>query len=99
VSEKQGRTRTWIWFSVVRVGIFAAVLVVLLIVLPVPAWISTLLAGVIAFCLSIIFLARPRAELSRDLARVRRGERADPDAPTDDDAEDAAVDSGTDVRG
>jgi hypothetical protein len=83
----------------VRVGIFAVVLVVLLLVLPVPPWVSTLLAAVIAFCLSIIFLARPRAQLSRDLARVRRGGRSERRDPTDDDLEDAALEPGTDLRG
>lgn len=109
MTEQRPRTRTWVWYSLVRVGLFAVVLAVLLLVLPVAPWISTLLAAVIAFCVSFIFLGRPRAELAQDLDRMRRGERAPVVEPTDDDVEDAAVEgtaptsgprSGTpDVRG
>ena len=86
----------WLWFSLLRIGIFAVVLTVLLLVLPVPQWVSALLAALIAFCISFIFLNRPRAELAGQLERARRGE-ANLDT-RDDDAEDAAVDS-PDSRG
>lgn len=89
VTERSDPRRTWVWFTALRVGIFAVVLAVLLLVLPVAPWISTVLAAVIAFCISFIFLNKPRAELSRQLADRRSGRR--PATPTDDDAEDAAV--------
>lgn len=82
------------WFSILRIGIFAAVLLVLLLVLPVPPWASALIAAVIALCLSFLFLGKPRGEVSQDIAR-RRG------APerTDDEVEDSTLDSGSDLRG
>jgi hypothetical protein len=98
VTEQRPRTRTWVWYSVVRVGIFAVVLAVLLLVLPVQPWISTLLAAVIAFCLSFILLGRPRAELAEDLERIRKGEKAVIEEPSDDDVEDAAIQSSPAAR-
>jgi Flp pilus assembly protein TadB len=94
VSDQHGHGRTWVWFSILRIGIFAAVLIVLLLVLPVPPWASALIAAVIAFCLSFLFLGKPRGKLSEDLARRRKPEVE----RTDDEAEDAALDSGNDLR-
>jgi hypothetical protein len=94
VIERRDPRHTWVWFSVLRIGIFAVVLAVLLLVLPVEPWISTIVAAIIAFCISFIFLSRPRAELSSQLVDLRNGKR--PPTPTDDDAEDAAM---GDVRG
>jgi len=90
--EKQDRPGlAWVWFTLLRVGIFVVVLAVLLLVMPVPPWVSTIVAALIAFCISFIFLSRPRAQLAGHLDRMRRGE---PTAGrTDDDAEDAAVDT------
>jgi predicted membrane metal-binding protein len=95
--EKQGRPGlTWLWFSLLRLGIFAVVLAILLLILPVPPWVSTIVAALIAFCISFIFLSRPRAQLAVQLDRMRRGEANG--AVADDDAEDAAF--GTpDARG
>jgi membrane protein implicated in regulation of membrane protease activity len=75
-------------FTLLRVGIFAAVLGVLLLVMPVEPWISAIVAAVIAFCLSFIFLAKPRTELSAQLHEQRQGPR-----DRDGEVEDAAVDS------
>ncbi len=80
----------WVWFTLARLGLFAVVLAVLLLVMPVEPWISAIVAAVIAFCLSYIFLDRPRSRLSQQLheQRHRRGTR-DRDGET----EDAALDS------
>jgi hypothetical protein len=99
VNEQRPQSRTWVWFSVIRIGLFAVVLTVLLFVLPVEPWISTVVAAVIAFCLSFLFLGRPRAELARQLDRARRGEQVPKRAPSDDDVEDAAIDHIPDIRG
>ena len=90
--EKQERPGlAWVWFTVLRVGIFAAVLAILLLVMPVPPWVSTIVAAIIALCISFIFLSRPRAQLAGQLDRMRRGEANH--GTTDDDAEDAALDA------
>ncbi|WP_440711577.1 DUF4229 domain-containing protein [Herbiconiux sp. YIM B11900] len=89
--------RTWLVYTLIRVGIFAAVLVVLLL-LQIPGWIAAIVAAVIALCISIIALRKPRDEASRTLheARLNRGQaRTEPSAKTseDEDVEDQAVDS------
>lgn len=82
-------------YTLIRVGLFAVVLTVLLL-LQITPWIAALIAALIALCISIIFLRRPRDEASKTLyeARQRRGEART--APTvqaeDEDVEDGAVD-------
>ncbi len=80
---------TWLWFSLLRLGLFAVVLVVLLLVMPVEPWISAIVAAVIAFCLSFIFLTGPRSRLVEQLHGRRRGNPVD----DDDEVEDAAFDT------
>ncbi len=79
------------WFSLLRLGIFAGVLLVLLLVMPVEPWISAIVAAVIAFCLSFIFLEGPRRRLAEQLHEQRTRDR-------DGEDEDAALDS-PDLRG
>jgi hypothetical protein len=81
----------WLWYTLLRIGIFAVVLAILLLVMPAPPWVSTVVAALIAFCLSFLFLARPRAELAGQLDRMRREK---PGAGSrDDEAEDAALEA------
>ncbi|GAA2245537.1 hypothetical protein GCM10009851_33590 [Herbiconiux moechotypicola] len=89
--------RTWLVYTLIRLGIFAVVLTVLLLVGITP-WIAAVLAAVIALCISIIALRRPRDEASRSLhdARASRGRASrDTEAPRSDDelAEDDAIES------
>lgn len=80
----------WLWFTLLRVGLFAVLLAVFAFVLPVEPWVSAILAAVIALCVSYIFLSRPRAAVSQQIADTRAGKnRSARDA--DDEAEDAAV--------
>ena len=88
----------WVYFSVLRVLMFAVPLVVLL-VLGIDPWVATLLAAVIGLCLSYIFLRKPRESVARDLyaARNRTSSRTASAASatsgaSDADTEDAAVD-------
>ncbi len=78
------------WFTLARLGLFAVVLVVLLLVMPVEPWISAIVAAVIAFCLSFIFLAGPRSRLSQQLHEQRQGEGT---RDRDGETEDAALDT------
>ena len=92
--EKQTRPGlAWLWYTLLRIGIFAGVLAILLLVMPVPPWVSTIVAALIAFCLSFLFLGRPRAELAGQLDRMRREKPAG--ASRDEEAEDAAVEPPT----
>lgn len=80
----------WLWFTLLRVGLFAVLLAVFAFVLPIEPWVSAILAAVIALCVSYIFLSRPRAAVSQQIADTRAGKnRSAIDA--DDEAEDAAV--------
>lgn len=89
MDEKRRESLTWVWFSLIRLALFAVALLVLLLVLPVPPWLSAVLAAIIAFCLSYLLLDRPRSRMSAQLYRARHGERTEP--VEDDAAEDAAV--------
>lgn len=90
----------WIQYTLVRLGIFAAVFAVLYLVLPTPLEsvnvvgfaaivVVTLIAAIIALTLSYMFLGRLRDAVALDLVSRRASPATDPDA----DAEDADVDN------
>jgi Ca2+/Na+ antiporter len=82
----------WISYSLIRLGIFTAIFV-LLMALSLTWWVSALLATVIAFTLSYIFFYRQRAELAKDLEnRLKRRRNVDPDSQSEDDALDSEGD-------
>ena len=80
---------TWVYYSVLRVLMFAVPLGILL-ALQIVWWLAAILAAVIGLCLSYIFLRTPRESVARDLyaARHRTTEPVHPD----DETEDAALD-------
>jgi hypothetical protein len=74
----------WISYSLIRLGIFTAIFVILM-SLGLEWWVSALLATVIAFALSYIFFYRQRAELARDIqVRVERNKKKDVDSALED---------------
>ncbi|WP_116281520.1 DUF4229 domain-containing protein [Subtercola boreus] len=88
--------RTWLVYTLIRLGIFVVVLVVLLLTQMTP-WIAAALAAVISLCASYIFLRKPREELAAGLYEARHGEgraakRAPEKAGSDEENEDAVVD-------
>lgn len=84
----------WVRYSIIRIGLFAAVLAVL-IALGIEWWISALLATVIAFATSYIFFARQRDRLAADLAsRLAKNQKPDTDALAEDDAIESEDDGG-----
>jgi mannitol-specific phosphotransferase system IIBC component len=92
--------RTWLLFSLIRIGLFAVILAILLLLLTpggVPSWISALLAAVIALCISFIFLRKPREEAAKSLYEARASTKLTQSTVSgdDEDSEDAAVDSST----
>ena len=85
---------SWIRYSIIRNGLFAAAFW-LLMVLNIVWWASALLATVIAFSLSYIFFVRQRDKLAEDLAtRLERSKQPDSDALAEDLPE-SESDSGT----
>ena len=58
---------TVVLYIVIRLAIFATT-TVLLILLGFTPWLAAVLGAVIALCISVIFLARPRREISQGLA-------------------------------
>ena len=80
----------WIWYTALRVLLFAVPLAVLLIA-NVNPWVSAAVAALFGLSASLIFLRRPREELASDLYSARH--RETPVVREDDEEEDAAVDA------
>ncbi|MFC9918374.1 DUF4229 domain-containing protein [Agromyces binzhouensis] len=79
----------WLRYTLLRVLLFAAPLVVLL-VAGVTPWISVIVAALFGFSASLIFLRRQREELAQGIYEARHREQ--PVVTVDDEAEDSAVD-------
>ena len=66
-----------------RLGLFAAVLALLLL-LNVEWWIAAIVAAVIGLCVSYIFFGKLRDAVARDVAARRTSEPVDADASVED---------------
>ena len=86
----------WIWYTALRILLFAVPLAVLL-AFGVNPWISAAVAALFGLSASLIFLRRPRESMSSDLYAARH--RETPVVRDDDEAEDAAVDRTSNERG
>ena len=86
----------WIWYTALRILLFAVPLAVLL-AFGVNPWISTLVAALFGLSASLLFLRRPRESMSSDLYAARH--RETPFVRDDDEAEDAAIDRTSHERG
>lgn len=89
-------------YTLIRLGIFAVVLAVLLL-LQIQPFIAAIVAALISLCISIIFLRKPREEASKTLhaARANRGQAARAKAMStsdDENVEDTAVDAAAPVE-
>ena len=85
----------WIWYTALRILLFAVPLAVLLIA-GVNPWVSAAVAALFGLSASLVFLRRPRETLSSELYAARHRETP---APRDDDeVEDAAVDAAAPER-
>ncbi|MEF3402649.1 DUF4229 domain-containing protein [Agromyces sp. CCNWLW203] len=85
----------WIWYTALRVLLFAVPLAVLLIA-GVDVWVSAAVAALFGLSASLIFLRRARDAMSSDLYAARH--RETPVVNTDDEAEDAAIEHRADER-
>jgi Protein of unknown function (DUF4229) len=81
---------TWIWYTALRILLFAVPLAVLLWA-GVNPWVSAAVAAVFGLSASLIFLRKPREEIAGDLYAARHREK--PALREDDDEEDAAIDA------
>ena len=81
---------TWIWYTALRVLLFAVPLAVLLIA-GVNPWVSAAVAALFGLSASLLFLRRQREEIAGDLYAARHREK--PAVREDDEQEDAAVDA------
>jgi ABC-type bacteriocin/lantibiotic exporter with double-glycine peptidase domain len=81
--------RPWVSYTLLRVGLFALIFVVLML-LSVPWWIAALIAAAVGFCVSYIFFRPLRNDVAEEIAEARAGRVRAPGAvPTDEDIEDA----------
>jgi hypothetical protein len=79
--------RAWVIYSVVRVGLFAGVFL-LLWLLGIEWWLAAISAAVIALCISYIFFGKLRARVAEEI-EARRKAAGVPVANSDEDAEDS----------
>jgi Protein of unknown function (DUF4229) len=82
----------WIWYTALRILLFAVPLVVLLLA-GVNPWVSAAVAALFGLSASLIFLRRQRESIASDLYAARHREK--PVVRADDEEEDAAVDANT----
>ncbi len=80
----------WIWYTALRILLFAVPLAVLLIA-GVNPWVSAAVAALFGLSASLIFLRRPRESIANDLYSARH--RETPVVRADDEEEDAAVEA------
>jgi membrane protein implicated in regulation of membrane protease activity len=76
--------RPWIAYTLLRVGLFAA-LFALLFVLGLEWWLAAIIAAVLGFCVAYIFFRRLRERVAVDLAASRAGTDRRPDEVVEDD--------------
>lgn len=86
-------------YTLIRVGIFAVALGILLVTQMTP-WIAAVIAALISLCVSYIFLRKPREQLANGLYEARHGDakpapRAAEKTGSDEDLEDTVVDNAT----
>ena len=80
----------WIWYTALRILLFAVPLAVLLLA-GVNPWVSALVAAVFGLSASLLFLRRQRESIASDLYAARHREA--PAVRPDDEEEDAAIDA------
>ena len=74
----------WVIYVSIRLGLFAVLLAIMLLVGFDP-YFSTLIAGVVALALSLIFFDKQRSELSKSIYEKNQRKHADRDTRAEDD--------------
>jgi len=81
-------SRQWVSYSLLRLGIFAAALIVLL-ALQIEPWIAATVAAVVGLCVAYIFFRPQRDAVARSFWEFRTTEKRDADSDAENDALDA----------
>lgn len=98
--ERTGRRRLprWLPYTALRI-LFFLVPLVLTFGFSANVDVAAIVAAIVGFCLSLIFLNRQRIDLAGELAARRRAGPAAARADSDEAAEDAALDHGNGGQG
>lgn len=83
---------SFLLYAVLRLGLFA-VLIVLLLLLGFEPWIAAVVAAILALCISIIFFGKPRSEVAKGLAERPSRRKDDSDSQVEDSITDADPDA------
>lgn len=83
--------KPWVSYGLIRIALFAVVLTVLLL-LGIEGWIAAIVAAIIAFCVSYLFLRRHRERAATELYNARHAEKATPGTGTVNAEDEAAED-------
>ncbi len=75
--------KPWVQYSLVRVGVFALALAILLVV-GVPWWLAAVLAAVVGLCVAYIFFGKLRDAVARDIVHRRARPAGDADSAAED---------------
>jgi len=77
------RVSPWVQYSLIRIGLFALVLAVLMLV-GLEWWLAAIIAAIIGLCVSYIFFGSLRDRVASDFAARRGRKPADADADVED---------------
>lgn len=91
-------SRQWVSYSLIRLGIFAVVLAILL-VLQIEPWIAAIVAAVVGLCVAYIFFRPQREAVARSFWEFRTAQHRDVDSDAENDALDAAAPSTRPLEG
>ncbi|OIH93148.1 MULTISPECIES: DUF4229 domain-containing protein [unclassified Curtobacterium] len=83
--------KAWLLYTLARLGIFAAALVLLLALTPMPWYWATIVAALVGLLVSYIALARLRTQVATSLANRRTAPAADADSDFEDGVVDASA--------
>ena len=75
--------KPWITYSLVRVGLFVAIFVALLLAGIVP-WLCAVIAAVVSFCASYLFFGKLRDAVAQDIVARRARPAGDADTAAED---------------
>jgi hypothetical protein len=79
------QSRKWILYSLIRVGVFAVALAVL-ILLSVNVYIAAIGAAIIGFCVSYLFLGKQRRDVAATIDHYRNQKIRDDDNDVENEA-------------
>lgn len=82
-------SRSWIVYTVIRIGLFAVALTILLL-LGVNPWVSAIGAAVFGLCIAYIFFRPQRDAVASSIAQARTAQARDADNDVENEALDRA---------